>query len=76
MLGAALALPLAVVSCEPTGEGAARGAAIGGAAGILKGAVDDKEGNVIKSGAIGAGIGAATGAVIGKRNENNNGYNY
>tara|TARA_R110002096_G_scaffold54517_12_gene140589 strand:- start:32929 stop:33180 length:252 start_codon:yes stop_codon:yes gene_type:complete len=62
----------ALSSCESpqtTREGAKKGAIYGGAAGLLKGAVDGKEGNVLKSGAIGAGIGAGTGAAIGNRNE-------
>lgn len=75
----ALALPaFALTSCESpqtTREGAKKGAIYGGAAGVLKGALDDKEGNVIKSGAIGAGIGAGAGAAIGNRNEKRN-YGY
>ena len=71
LLCAAILSGLALTSCESTGEGAKKGAIYGGAAGIAKGALDDKEGNVLKSGIIGAGIGAGVGAGIGHHNQNN-----
>ena len=71
LLCAAILSGLALTSCESAGQGAKKGAIYGGAAGIAKGALDDKEGNVLKSGIIGAGIGAGVGAGIGHHNQNN-----
>jgi TPP-dependent pyruvate/acetoin dehydrogenase alpha subunit len=66
---------LALVSCETAGEGAKKGAMYGAAAGVAKGILDDKEGNVLKSGVIGAGVGAGAGAAVGaSRNKNNSSY--
>ncbi len=73
LLVASAALPcFALVSCETAGEGAKKGALYGGAAGIAKGALDDKEGNVLKSGVIGAAVGAGAGAALGARKNKQN----
>ncbi len=68
LLALAAVPALALVSCQTAGEGAKKGAIYGAGAGVLKGAVDDKEGNVLRSGVIGAGIGAGAGAAIGAAN--------
>lgn len=74
-LSAVILAAFTLASCQSpqsTREGAKKGAIYGGAAGVLKGALDDKEGNVLKSGVIGAGIGAGAGAAVGNRNEKRN----